>query len=132
MSADQSVPGPELERVATAIVECGFQVHSALGPGLLESAYERCLSHALTVRGHRVQQQVSMPVHFMGVEMDAAYRIDLLVDAKVIVELKAVDAILPVHRAQILTYLKLSGLRLGFLMNFNVPVFRRGIQRLIL
>jgi GxxExxY protein len=124
--------GPELDRIARAIVDASFQVHSALGPGLLESAYERCLYLALQSRGHSVELQVAMPVTFLGAEIDLAYRIDLLVDAKVIVEIKAIETLLPVHRAQLLTYLRLSGLRLGFLINFNVPVIRQGLHRMIL
>jgi GxxExxY protein len=122
---------PETERIAPAIVDSGLQVHKACGPGLLESAYERCLAHALSTRDHAVEKQAPMPVTFMGIEIDAAYRVDLLVDAKVIIELKCVDAVLPVHRAQLLTYLKISQLRLGFLINFNVPVLHKGIQRMI-
>jgi GxxExxY protein len=122
---------PELERIATNIVDASYQVHSTFGPGLLESAYERCVVHALSMRGHSVRQQVAMPVSFMGAEIDAAYRVDLLVDAAVIVEIKAVETLLPVHRAQLITYLRISGHRLGFLINFNVPVIRLGIHRFI-
>jgi GxxExxY protein len=122
----------ETEKAAAAIVEASYQVHSAFGPGLLESAYERCLVHALIKRGHAVDSQVAMPIWFMDLEIDAAYRVDLLVDAKVIVEVKAVEAVQPVHRVQLMTYLKLSKLRLGFLINFNVPVIRAGISRVIM
>lgn len=123
---------PETERIAAAIVDTSFQVHRAFGPGLLESAYERCLAYGLTTRGHAVESQVAMPVEFMGVRIDTAYRVDLLVDAQVIVEVKAVEALQPVHRAQLMTYLRISNRRLGFLINFNVPVIRAGINRMIL
>jgi GxxExxY protein len=122
---------PNIERIATHIVDSCFQVHKTFGPGLLESAYERRLVHALTARGQTVDRQVAMPVTFMGEEIYAAYRVDLLVGEKVIVEIKAVDAVLPVHRAQILTYLRISKLKLGFLVNFNVPAIRQGIQRFV-
>ena len=123
---------PELDRVASQIVDAAFAVHSRLGPGLLESVYEACLVHELAKRNIKVERQVAMPVFYDGIRLDAGLRLDLLVEGSVVVELKTVETILSVHRAQVLTYLKLAGLRLGLLINFNVPVIRQGIQRLVL
>jgi GxxExxY protein len=120
------------DRVARQIVDAGFQVHRALGAGLLESAYEECLAHELTLRGITYRRQVAMPISYKGVELDAGYRLDLLVASCVVVEVKAVESLLPVHEAQLLTYLRLSGLRLGFLMNFNVRLFKSGVRRIAL
>lgn len=121
----------KIEHLAGLVVDAGFQVHKALGPVLLESVYERCLVHELIKRECRVERQVTQPIIYDGLEIEAALRLDLLVNAAIIVEVKSVDAILPIHRSQLLTYLRLSGHRLGFLMNFNVPLFKSGIQRLI-
>ena len=107
-------------------------VHKALGPGLLESIYQACLAYELSKRGLTVQQQVSLPVHYDGLTLDAGLRLDLLVNNAVIVELKAVEQVLPVHRAQALTYLKLTGHRLALLINFNVVLIKHGIERIAL
>ena len=123
---------PQHNIVSGAIVDSAFRVHSALGPGLLESVYELCLAHDLTKRGFEVQRQADLPVIFDGLRLEGGFRLDLVVNDLVIVELKAVDTILPVHKAQLLTYLKLSGFRLGLLINFNVPLIKQGIVRLIL
>ena len=123
---------PQIERVATQIVDAAFKVHLALGPGLLESVYETCLVHELKGRGLDVRQQVVIPVYYSDVRLDAGLRLDLLVEEQVILELKAVERMLPVFDAQLLTYLKLSGKRLGFLINFNVSRIKDGIKRLIL
>jgi GxxExxY protein len=126
------MPVPEsVEHVASVVVDAGLKVHRVLGPGLLESVYEQCLVHELTKRGLAPQQQVSQPVVYDGVTIDAALRLDLVVNGCVVVEVKSVETILPVHQSQLLTYLKLSGCRLGFLMNFNVPLFKDGLRRLI-
>ena len=122
----------QLEKLATDIVDSAFKVHKSLGPGLLESVYEMCLAHEIRLHGHKVRTQVPVTVTYEEVILDAALRIDILVDDQVIVELKAVDAVLPVFRAQVLTYLKLSGKRLGLLINFNVPLIKDGIRRVIL
>ena len=122
----------ELERIAEMIVESAYHVHKNLGPGLLESVYEACLAHELTARGLKVQRQVVVPILYDSVRLEEGFRIDLLVENLVIIELKAVDALLPVHKAQVLTYIKLSGLRLGFLINFNVTNIGVGTKRLIL
>ena len=114
------------------MVDAAYAVHRALGPGLLESVYEVCLIHELNKRGLKVDRQVAVPVVYDDVRLDAGLRLDLVVENGVLVELKAVETILPVHHAQVLTYLKLSGLRLGLLINFNVPVIRDGIKRIVL
>jgi GxxExxY protein len=118
--------------VAKAVVDAAYAVHSALGAGLLESVYEACLTHELKKRALKVASQVSLPIVYDGIRLDAGLRLDMLVEDCVIVELKAVDTLLPVHQAQILTYLKLTGHRLGLLINFNVPVIRQGIKRMVL
>ena len=126
-------PIPEMiDQLATQIVDATFKVHNALGPGLLESVYEVCLFHELTKRGLTVKRQVSLPVCYDDVRLDAGLRLDMLVEDSVIVELKAVENILPIHKAQILTYLKLTNHRLGLLINFNVPLIKNGITRIIL
>ena len=120
------------EESARVVVDCAYQIHRALGPGLLEGVYEVCLCHELNKRGISFERQVSMPVLYEGLRLDAGLRLDVVVAGCVIVELKAVEQILPVHKAQMLTYLKLSGIRLGLLINFNVPTIKEGIQRIIL
>jgi GxxExxY protein len=128
--ADRSVT-PEVDRIASEIVDAGFQVHKALGPGLLESAYEECVAHELLERGLSVRRQVAMPIAYRGVKLEAGYRIDLLINDCVVVEVKAIEALLPIHQAQV-TYLRLSGCRLGFLMNFNVQMFKSGVRRIVI
>ena len=114
------------------VVDGSVKVHSRLGPGLLESAYERCLAFELRRRGHRVETQVQQSIVYDGVILDACYRLDMLVDDVVIVELKTVEKILPVHEAQLLSYLRLSGREVGLLINFRVARVRDGIKRLVL
>ncbi len=121
----------ELEGLATTIVDAGLKIHRALGPGLLESAYEHCLAHELHARGLSIRRQVALPIIYEGLTLDAGYRLDLLVEDQIILEIKAVDALTRLHDAQVLTYLRLSGRRLGFLMNFNVELFKHGLKRLI-
>lgn len=120
-----------INEVSGNIVNACMKVHTRLGPGLLESAYEACLAHELRKRGHTVLVQVVVPVHHDEVDIDAGYRIDLLVDDAVILELKAVERVLPIHEAQLLTYLKLSGKKLGLLLNFNVVSMKDGIKRMV-
>jgi len=120
------------ERVGRAIIGAAIAVHRALGPGLLESAYEICLVHELERRGNAVLRQMALPVVYEAVKLEAGYRVDLMVDGVVVVEVKSVDALAPVHEAQLLTYLRLSGRRLGFLINFNVVMVKQGIKRMIL
>ena len=114
------------------IIGCGMAVHRALGPGLLESAYEECLCYELKANGIAFEHQVPLPVVYRGVEIDCAYRMDIVVENRVVLELKAVDALLPIHEAQLLTYLKLSGYKTGLLINFHVAVLRNGIKRRVL
>ena len=123
---------PETNAISRQIVDAALAVHKALGPGLLESIYQACLAHELSKRGLTVQQQVLLPVHYDGLTLDAGLRLDLLVNDAVIVELKAVEQVLPVHRAQVLTYLKLAGHRLALLINFNVVLIKHGIERIAL
>jgi GxxExxY protein len=122
----------EMDRLAASIVDAAFKVHSALGPGLLESVYEACLMHELAQRGLGFQSQVVIPVVYRGLRLNAGLRLDLLVEQTIVVEIKAIEEILPVHHAQLLTYLKLSGKRLGLLINFNVAKNKDGIKRVIL
>jgi len=112
------------------IIDAAMKVHSVLGPGLLESAYEACLKHELSKRGFEVASQIQLPVQYDGIAIDAGYRIDLLVDNAVVIELKAVEKVAPIHEAQLLTYLKLSGKKLGLLLNFNVLHMKDGIKRI--
>jgi GxxExxY protein len=117
--------------VSGQIVDAAMKVHTALGTGLLESAYEGCLAYELRKRGLRVATQVELPVVYEGVRIDVGYRLDLLVEDLVIVECKAVKKVAPIHEAQLLTYLKLSGIRIGLLINFNVLHLKDGIKRLV-
>ena len=122
----------ETERFAKIAVDAALKVHTALGPGLLESVYEACLAHELRKRGLSVETQVTIPVVYDGVRLEAGLRIDVLVERQLIIEIKAVEEMNPVFKAQVLTYLKLTGLRLGLLINFNVPLIKNGIERIIL
>ena len=121
----------ETEKVAKAMLDAAFTVHSNLGPGLLESVYETCLAFELRKKGYDVQVQITLPVIYEDIRIETGYRLDLLVDNRVIVEIKSIEQLQPVHHSQILTYLKLSGYRLGFLINFNVRQLRNGIQRFV-
>ena len=121
----------EIDQLTGTIIECAMRAHSVLGPGLLESVYETCLKHELTKRGLRVESQVWLPVIYDGVKIDAGYKIDLLVEDTVVVELKAVEQILGLHKAQVLSYLKLGNKPVGLLINFNVVHLRDGIHRLV-
>jgi GxxExxY protein len=120
------------EHVAERIVDAAYKVHKALGPGLLEKVYEACFCHELTKAGLSYQKQVNVPINYDGVKLDEGLRLDVLVENLIICELKAVDQMNPVHAAQVLSYMKLTGKRLGFLINFNVPVIKNGIKRMIL
>ena len=113
------------------IIGCAIEVHRVLGPGLLESAYEECLCRELAVQGIEFERQVSLPVEYKGVKLDCGYRMDIVVEKSVVVEVKTVEKLLPLHEAQLLTYLKLSGIRRGLLLNFNTAVLRSGIKRLM-
>ena len=123
---------PKVEAVARQIVDAALQVHRELGPGLLESVYEACLAEEFSLRGIPAQRQVKVPISYKGRAIDADLRLDLLVSKAVIVEVKAVETMLPVFEAQLITYLKMTRLRLGFLVNFNVPLIKSGLRRVIL
>ncbi len=124
------VPIPEeTEKIGKKVLDAAYAVHSALGPGLLESVYEACLAHKLRKQGILVATQVVMPVTFEGVQVETGLRLDLLVEKQVVVELKSVEHITPLHEAQILTYLKVTGMRLGYLINFNVLYLKDGVMR---
>jgi GxxExxY protein len=121
----------ELERVAATIVDAALKVHKTLGPGLLESVYEQCLAHEIAKRGLRFARQPALAVIYDGEQIEAGYRLDLLVEDCVVVEIKSVETLTPLHQAQVLTYLKLSGLPLGFLINFNSPTLKQGLKRYV-
>lgn len=125
-------PSREHDRIAKEIVDSAYAVHVALGPGLLESLYEECLAVELEARSFKVRRQVAIPVVYRTVRVDAGYRMDMLVNDLVVVEVKAVEKLIPLHEAQLLTYLKLSRYQLGLLVNFNVPRVRDGIRRVVL
>ena len=112
------------------VINAAIEVHRALGPGLLESAYEQCLCHELGLRKIPYRSQESLPIEYKGVKVECGYRLDIVVAEKLILEIKACDALLPIHEAQLLTYLKLTGIKIGLLINFNVPVLKDGIKRL--
>lgn len=116
------------ERIIGALIE----VHRTLGPGLLESAYQACAAREFALRGFSFEQELPLPLEYKGVRLDCGYRLDFIVAGKVVVELKAVDALQPVHEAQLLTYLRLTGCKVGLLVNFNVPVLKHGIKRMVL
>jgi GxxExxY protein len=121
----------DINEITGSIVDAAMKVHTALGPGLLESVYEKCLKHELTKRGFRVETQVWLRVIYDGIEIEGGYKIDLLVEGQVVVELKVVEQLLDIHKAQLLSYLKLSDKRVGLLINFNVVHLRDGIRRLV-
>ena len=120
----------EFERspLVSAVIVCAIEVHARLGPGLLESAYERCLSHEFHLQGLAVKRQRMLPISYKGIPVDCGYRVDFIVEDGLVIELKTVERILPVHRAQLLTYLRLLDLRQGLLMNFNVALMKQGIR----
>jgi GxxExxY protein len=122
----------EKDKNTDAIIGAAIEVHKALGPGLLESAYEECLSRELSLRSIPYRRQVPLGVNYKGVALDCGYRIDLLVAETVVVEIKVVDLLLPIHEAQLLTYLRLGGWKVGLLINFNVPALKQGIVRRVL
>ena len=121
-----------LEQIAAEAVDAAYHVHSTLGPGLLESVYERCLTHELTKRGYCAETQVPVPVIYDNLKLDLGFRLDILVEHQLIIEIKSVEVMHPVFEAQLLAYLKLTGRRLGFLINFNVPLIKNGIKRMVL
>ena len=121
----------DLNKLSSRIIGAAIEVHKTLGPGLLESTYEECLCYELGLQGIIFDRQHKLPVRYKEKELDCGYRVDILVERSIILELKAVDSIAPIHKAQLLTYLKISNLQLGFLLNFNVPVLKNGIHRMV-
>lgn len=117
--------------IATEVVDAAFKIHVALGPGLLESVYETVLEHELKKRGLKVQRQVGLPLVYESVRFDVGFRVDMVVGDKVIVELKSVEEVAPVHKKQLLTYLRLADKRLGLLINFGEALFKRGVSRVV-
>lgn len=122
---------PEVERLATLAVDASFAVHTELGPGLLESAYQACFAHELSLRGVAYQKELPVPLNYKGIRIEAGFRADVVIDQKLLIEFKAVEQVLPVHKAQVITYLKLMRLPLGLLINFNEVLIKHGIQRVL-
>ena len=122
----------KFDELSSKVIGCALEVHKQLGPGLLESAYERCLSFEPLCAGIHHEVQKELPIDYKGTKLDCGYRIDMLVEGVLIVELKAVDKLMPIHEAQILTYMKLAGAKMGLLMNFNVTRLKDGIKRFVL
>jgi GxxExxY protein len=122
----------DYDELTGKVIGCAIEVHRNLGPGLLESAYERCLSFELSANNLRHCVQKELPIKYKGIDIDCDYRIDLLIEDKLIVELKSVEKILPIHEAQLLTYMKLANISTGLLINFNVPLLKDGIKRFVL
>lgn len=121
----------EIEEIASKIVAAAINVHTALGPGLLESAYQKCMAYELARDGSKVDCEVILPIKYEDIDIDAGYRIDMIVGDSVIIENKTVEKLLPVHEAQLLTYLKMRRCKLGFLLNWNVPRMKDGIKRMV-
>ena len=122
---------PELEKIASQVVDAAYRVHKTLGPGLLENAYELCLVHELKKRGLKVERQVAIPLFYDDVEIPVGFRADIIVEDRIILEIKAIEELLPLHEAQIITYLKLSNKRLGLLINFNARYFKNAVKRIV-
>jgi len=129
--AEPSVQG-ERDSLTESVIGLAIEVHRTLGPGLLESAYQECLCYELKAKGIAFGRQVALPVVYKSVKLDCGYRMDLVVNDRLVVELKTVEKILPIHEAQLLTYLRLSGIRTGLLLNFNTAVLKNGIKRMVL
>ena len=122
----------EINEITEAVIGAAIEVHRHVGPGLLESVYQICLAKELTLRNIPFEQEKSLKIEYKGIHLDGGYRLDFLVDQRVVIELKAVDSLLPIHDAQLLTYLKLTGCKTGLLINFNVPILKFGIKRMVL
>jgi len=121
----------DINKLSNRIIGAAIEVHKTLGPGLLESAYEQCLCHELSLRGLSFERQKELPVIYRGLKLDCGYRLDIVVEDAIILELKSCEKIEPIHKAQLLTYLRLSGISLGLILNFNVPAMRDGIVRIV-
>ena len=131
MNINPDTKEKQLNTLSGKVIGAAMRVHSALGPGILESAYKACLVYELRQRNIQIESQVSLPIMYYGQRIDAGYRIDLLVENSLIIELKAVETVNKIHKTQLLSYLKLSDLRLGLLINFNVPRLKEGIHRIV-
>ena len=132
MEGTAATPKLRYEELTERILGAAIEVHKALGPGLLESAYEECLCHELNLRGLRFERQMTVPVAYKGVHLECGYKLDLLVESTVILELKCVERVTLIHEAQLLTYMKLLNKPVGFIINFNVPILKAGIVRKVL
>jgi GxxExxY protein len=121
----------DIEEIGRIIIGGAIKVHSSLGPGLLESAYQKCLEYELRQKGMMVQCELSLPIRYADMDIDAGYRIDMLVEGRIVIENKTVEKLLPIHEAQLLTYLKMTGCKLGYLLNWNVPMIKEGIKRMV-
>jgi len=124
-------PEERLNKITETVIGVAINVHRALGPGLLESAYEACMIYDLMQEGFTVEQQKALPIVYRGVHLECGYRLDLMVENQVIVEIKSIEKLLPIHKAQLLSYLKISGCKVGLLINFNVEILKNGIQRVV-
>jgi GxxExxY protein len=122
----------EFDALSRRVIGCALEVHRALGPGLLESIYERCLAYELALADIAFELQRPLPIQYRGIRLDGGYRVDVLVEDTLIIEVKSVDVLLPLHEAQLLSYLKLSGKRTGILINFNVELLKQGVKRMVL
>ena len=131
LTAENAEVEKRINEITEEIIGAAIAVHRELGPGLLESAYEACLVYELAERGLNVEQQKALPMAYRGVKVDCGYRIDLLIEGQVVVELKAIEKLEPIHEAQLLSYLKLSGCHVGLLINFNVKMLKQGIKRIV-
>lgn len=121
----------EIERIASTVIDCGFRIHDRLGPGMLESAYEALLAELLIRAGLRVERQRIVPIKLDDIVVDAGFRADLIIESKLLIELKSIERLAPVHGKQVLTYLRFMDLRLGLLMNFGAPLFKDGLRRIV-
>jgi GxxExxY protein len=122
----------QVNQITQAVIGAAMEVHRTLGPGLLESAYQQCLCRELTVRGIPFERECPLPLEYKGIRLECGYRLDLLVAGSVVVEVKSVEALAPIHEAQLLTYLRLGGWQVGLLINFNVPILKQGIRRKVI
>ncbi|MFZ5994883.1 MAG: GxxExxY protein [Thermodesulfobacteriota bacterium] len=121
----------DINDLSGEVISAAIEVHKILGPGLLESAYEECLCRELELRQIPYERQKDLPIEYKGIKLDCGYRLDVLVENRLVLELKACDALQPIHKAQLLTYLKLTGIKVGLLINFNVPILKQGIKRMV-
>lgn len=128
---NQPDPAHHLNALSSQVIGACIEVHRELGPGLLESAYEECVCHELSLAGLACERQKPLALVYKGIQLECGYRLDVVVENRLILELKAVETLLPIHEAQVLTYLKLSNISLGLLINFNVPVLKQGLKRLV-